>query len=45
MNIQSLTLVVTEDCDFDCRYCYKQKSPARMTFATVEKALVFFCPI
>lgn len=43
VKIQSLTLVVTEDCNFGCTYCYKKKKPDRMTFATMEKALVFFC--
>ncbi len=45
MNLQSLTLVVTEDCNFDCTYCYKEKRKENMTFATARKALVFFCLI
>jgi sulfatase maturation enzyme AslB (radical SAM superfamily) len=44
VNIESLTLVVTEDCNFDCTYCYKKKRPDRMTSATARKALSFFWP-
>ncbi len=44
MNIQSITLVVTEDCNFDCDYCYKQKNYDRMKFATAKKAMAFFLP-
>ena len=25
MKICSLTLIVTDDCNFNCRYCYKNK--------------------
>ncbi len=44
MKIRSLTLVVTEDCNFACSYCYKKKNQNRMTSATAKKALSFFLP-
>lgn len=43
MIIHSLTLIVTEDCNFDCTYCYQIKRHNDMTFATARKAVVFFC--
>jgi len=42
MKIQSLTFVVTEDCNFDCTYCYKKKSKDYMKFASVKNTLIFF---
>ena len=42
MKISSLTLIVTDDCNFNCIYCYKRKSKNYMKYRTVENALIFF---
>ena len=44
MKISSLTLLVTDDCNFNCSYCYKTKSKKYMDYSTAEKALIFFYP-
>ncbi|MFQ6108509.1 MAG: hypothetical protein ACE5L7_03030 [Candidatus Aminicenantales bacterium] len=45
MKISSLTLLVTDDCNFNCSYCYKPKRHIHMDYSTAEKVLVFFCRI
>jgi len=42
MKICSLTLIVTDDCNFNCLYCYKNKSKKYMNYSTANKALLFF---
>ena len=42
MKLSSLTLIVTDDCNFECRYCYKTKRKKYMKYSTVKKSLVFF---
>ena len=44
MNISSLTLYMTDDCNFDCDYCYQKKGNTYMDTSTVETALDFFSP-
>lgn len=34
-----LTLVLTNDCNQNCSYCYQIKNPARMNFQTAKKAV------
>jgi len=43
MKLQSLTLIVTDDCNFNCDYCYKPKRKNYMEYSLAEKALIFFC--
>jgi sulfatase maturation enzyme AslB (radical SAM superfamily) len=43
MRIGQLALVVSEDCNFRCRYCYQTRRPNRMSGAVARRALVFFC--
>lgn len=45
MNLSSITLLVTGQCNFDCVYCYQRRRNKHMDYAAAEKALVFFCPI
>ena len=35
------TLLLTQDCNLRCTYCYIGKNPARMSIATAEKLLDF----
>lgn len=42
MKIRSLTLIVTDHCNFECKYCYKTKSKNYMQYSTACNALVFF---
>jgi molybdenum cofactor biosynthesis enzyme MoaA len=42
MKFRSLTLIVTDDCNFNCDYCYKPKSNNYMKYPLAEKALIFF---
>jgi sulfatase maturation enzyme AslB (radical SAM superfamily) len=44
MKIDHLTLVVTDDCNFSCDYCYKHRRRSAMTFATAAAAVRFFQP-
>ncbi len=45
MQIRSLTLVLTDACNFSCSYCYRRGSrdPAAMSRADLEEILLFFC--
>lgn len=44
MILSSLTLIVTNDCNFSCQYCYQQHRQDYMDYTTAEKALNFFLP-
>lgn len=44
MKLRSLTLLLTDDCNFNCQYCYKPKSKKYMESSTIEKGLIFFLP-
>ena len=44
MKLRSLSLILTEDCNFDCGYCYKSKRGSYMAWDTVEASLSFFLP-
>jgi sulfatase maturation enzyme AslB (radical SAM superfamily) len=44
MNITKLVLMVSEDCNFSCQYCYHKKEKKEMSRETAEKALDFFLP-
>lgn len=44
MKIRSLTLVLTDDCNFSCSYCYKKKNPATVRWSLLEEALLFLLP-
>ena len=44
MRLRGLTLILNEDCNFHCGYCYKKKrTTAILTYARACRALVFFC--
>ncbi|NIM89767.1 MAG: 4Fe-4S cluster-binding domain-containing protein [Candidatus Aminicenantes bacterium] len=41
MHLYSLTLFVTEDCNFNCTYCYQKKRKSYIKTSTIEKAFDF----
>ncbi|MDH4195777.1 MAG: radical SAM protein [Candidatus Aminicenantes bacterium] len=44
MLLRSLALIVTDDCNFRCHYCYKKKRSDRMPVALARRAATFFLP-
>lgn len=44
MKLSSLGLIITDDCNFDCIYCYKARSKNSMEYSTVHRFLTFFLP-
>jgi uncharacterized protein len=44
MNMSKLVLMVTEDCNFSCQYCYHSKDEKTMNRATAENAVDYFLP-
>jgi len=44
LNISELTFILTDNCNFNCKYCYKVKSNNFLDHATAADALNFFWP-
>ncbi|MCP4152427.1 MAG: radical SAM protein [bacterium] len=44
MNLKSFTLVVTDDCNYDCVYCPQNKESNYIDKACIEKSVDFFYP-
>lgn len=44
MELSGLTIVVTDECNFSCQYCYQKHGKNYLDFSTAEKALNFFFP-
>ena len=44
MDLYSFTLFVTEDCNFNCTYCYQKKRKSCLDASTIEKAFGFLFP-
>lgn len=44
MEFSGLTFIVTEDCNFNCTYCYQTKGKRSIDPSTIENALDFFLP-
>jgi sulfatase maturation enzyme AslB (radical SAM superfamily) len=44
MEISNLTFVVTDDCNFDCTYCFQKKEKQTISNTTIETAVDFFYP-
>jgi sulfatase maturation enzyme AslB (radical SAM superfamily) len=44
VRLRSLTLVVTDDCNFDCLYCFKKKARRSMPLSIAEGAVSAFLP-
>jgi sulfatase maturation enzyme AslB (radical SAM superfamily) len=44
MDLYSLTLSMTDDCNYDCIYCYQKKGKKYLDISNIEKSLDFFYP-
>lgn len=44
MELSSLTVILTDQCNFDCSYCYEKKSRQRLDPAVLARAIRFFQP-
>lgn len=44
MRLRLLSLTVTDDCNFRCRYCYKTRRPSRMPEAVAREAVARLLP-
>lgn len=44
MEFSSFTFTVTEECNFNCAYCFQKKGRRNIDISTIEKALNFFFP-
>ncbi len=44
MRISNLTFIVTDDCNFNCSYCFQKKEKKTINNATIETAVDFFYP-
>ncbi|UCH93731.1 MAG: radical SAM protein [Candidatus Aminicenantes bacterium] len=44
MEISNLTLIVTDDCNFNCSYCLQKKEKKYMDNTTIKTAVDFFYP-
>lgn len=44
MTFSSFTFILTEECNFNCSYCYQKKGSKYIDVSTVENAIDFFLP-
>ena len=44
MKLSSFTIIVTDDCNFDCKYCPQTKEKKFIDLETIKKAVDFFFP-
>ncbi|MBN1270728.1 MAG: 4Fe-4S cluster-binding domain-containing protein [Candidatus Aminicenantes bacterium] len=44
MQLKTLTLRLTGDCNFRCRYCYSTKSSCSLSYTSARKAIDIFYP-
>ncbi len=44
MEFSSFTFTLTEECNFDCSYCFQKKGKGSISASTLEKAIDFFLP-
>lgn len=42
MNFKEIMLMVTEDCNYNCKYCYQTKENKYMNWLTAKRAILFF---
>jgi uncharacterized protein len=44
MELESFTVIVTDQCNFECSYCYQEKGKERLDFPTLARTIDFFHP-
>lgn len=44
MELSNLTFIVTDDCNFNCAYCFQKKEKKTMDNTTIKTAVDFFYP-
>jgi uncharacterized protein len=44
MEVSNLTFIVTDDCNFNCSYCFQKKEKKTIANSTIETAVDFFYP-
>jgi sulfatase maturation enzyme AslB (radical SAM superfamily) len=44
IELSHFTFIVTDDCNFNCSYCFQEKEKKYMKHSAVEKAVEFFYP-
>jgi sulfatase maturation enzyme AslB (radical SAM superfamily) len=44
VELRSFTFITTEDCNFNCSYCYQKARKKHIETSSIEKALDFFLP-
>jgi len=44
MKLENLTFIVTDDCNFNCEYCFQKKEKKTITLPIIEQAVDFFYP-
>jgi len=44
MKLSAFSFIVTDDCNFNCSYCFQNKEPKYMAPSTIEKTVTFFYP-
>ena len=44
MEINNLTFIVTDDCNFNCSYCFQEKEKKTIDNQTIERTVDFFYP-
>jgi sulfatase maturation enzyme AslB (radical SAM superfamily) len=44
MEISNFTFIVTDDCNFNCSYCFQKKEKKTINNHTIERAVDFFYP-
>jgi radical SAM protein with 4Fe4S-binding SPASM domain len=42
LSLDEFTFSLTEDCNFQCHYCFQTKRPRALSFACIQKALDYF---
>jgi sulfatase maturation enzyme AslB (radical SAM superfamily) len=45
MGLSSLVVILTDQCNFDCSYCYEPRGKQSLDFLTLGKTIDFFYPL
>lgn len=44
MELESLAIILTDQCNFECSYCYQDRGNQRLDFPTLARTIDFFHP-